>query len=251
MTTPFGRRIVALANRRELGAYVVFELADCTEPVPGQFYMVAAVEEWGGGEDGRPFLPRAVSVLYARGGLVGFLLEDVGPGTHRLCALRPGEEVFLAGPFGRGFVPPGDGRAPLLVGGGVGIPPLAFYQERFGGEALLGFRDAHHAQAAALLSEAAIATDDGSTGHHGYVTDLLEQALADRADELVVYACGPPAMLQAVQRAVASSDATSQLALEAPMACGFGACFGCVVETTDGYKRVCVEGPVFDGAVLV
>jgi NAD(P)H-flavin reductase len=87
-------------------------------------------------------------------------------------------------------------------------------------------------------------------GHHGFVTDLLVAAL-DEAGDWTVYACGPPPMLFAVQELSAARAVPAQLALEAPMACGFGACYGCVVETVDGYKRVCVDGPVFDGAELV
>lgn len=217
---------------------------------PGQFYMLAAVAGWGGGAGERPYLPRAVSVLYARDREVGFLLEDVGPGTHRLCGLGVGEEVYLVGPLGQGFAPPAGDREPILVGGGVGIPPLAMFQERWGGRALVGFRSAQHAEAASLFRDPTIATDDGSTGHEGHVTDLVDDLLENGGD-IAVFACGPPAMLRAVQSRVARHQVPAQLALEAPMACGYGACFGCVVETVGGYKRVCVDGPVFDAAVLV
>jgi NAD(P)H-flavin reductase len=234
-----------------VGRYVVLGIGDPDAAVePGQFYMLAAVAGWGGGGDQRPYLPRAVSVLYARHGEVGFLLEDVGPGTHRLCELQLGEEVYLVGPLGQGFTPPQADREAILVGGGVGIPPLAMFQERWGGRAVVGFRSAQHADAASLFRDPAIATDDGSAGHQGHVTDLLDSLLED-GEDIAVFACGPPAMLQAVQSRVARHHVPAQLALEAPMACGFGACFGCVVETVSGYKRVCVDGPVFDAAVLV
>jgi dihydroorotate dehydrogenase electron transfer subunit len=248
MTAPFGRRIAAVAQRRAIGPYAVLEIEDWTVPEPGQFYMLAAVAEWGGGASERPFLPRALSALSGGDGCVGFLLEDVGPGTHRLCQLEPGEEVYLVGPLGCGFAPPRE-REAILVGGGVGIPPLALYQERYGGEALIGFRDRHHAQAASLFSRAIVATDDGSQGHHGLVTDLLLDRLTER-DEVEILSCGPAAMLDAVGALARSRPIPAQLALEAPMACGFGACFGCVVETREGYRRVCVDGPVFEAAVL-
>jgi NAD(P)H-flavin reductase len=156
--------------------------------------------------------------------------------------------LILTGPFGHGFSVPG-GRDTLLVGGGIGIAPLLAVQEAWGGAALLGFRDADHAAGAEPFDAPAIATDDGSVGHHGAVTELLDRELAARPRP--VYACGPPAMLAAVLDRVRQYGVPSELALEAPMACGFGACYGCVVATVDGYRRVCLDGPVFDGSVLV
>jgi dihydroorotate dehydrogenase electron transfer subunit len=114
---------------------------------------------------------------------------------------------------------------------------------------LLGFRDAAHAPGAELLSEARVATDDGSVGHHGVVTELVAAAL-DADSHAEVYGCGPPPMLEAVRALCAERDVPAQLALESGMACGYGACFGCVVPTTDGYIRLCVDGPVIDAARL-
>jgi NAD(P)H-flavin reductase len=102
---------------------------------------------------------------------------------------------------------------------------------------------------AALLREPRVATDDGSTGHHGLVTELLSAEL-DADAHAHVYACGPPAMLEAVRALTAERDVPAQLALESGMACGFGACFGCVVATRDGYVRLCVDGPVLDASRL-
>jgi dihydroorotate dehydrogenase electron transfer subunit len=247
---PFGRRRLRVAGRRSVGAYAVLSVADPDGPVPdpGQFAMLAAVERWGGGEDERPFLPRAFSVARRHpDGTLDFVLEDVGPGTERLCELDAGDDVWLLGPLGRGFAPPRAGRRPLLVGGGVGIAPLMIWQDALGdADVLLGFRDAAHAEGASLLRGARVATDDGSVGHHGLVTELLAPEL--RGAE--VYACGPPPMLEAVRALCAEHDVPAQLALESGMACGFGACFGCVVPTRDGYVRLCVDGPVLDAAAL-
>jgi dihydroorotate dehydrogenase electron transfer subunit len=246
---PPGRRTCRVSAARRVGAYAVLSVADPAGPAPdpGQFYMLAAVERWGGGEDERPFLPRAFSVLRAGEGTLEFVLEDVGPGTHRLAQLGAGDALWVMGPLGAGFRPPRQGRRPLLVGGGVGLAPLAIWQDALGAGALilLGFRDAAHAEGASLLRGARLATDDGSRGHRGPVTDLLAAELGcdPRAE---VYACGPPAMLEAVRALCAAQDVPAQLALESPMACGFGACFGCVVPTRDGYVRLCVEGPVLD-----
>jgi dihydroorotate dehydrogenase electron transfer subunit len=134
----------------------------------------------------------------------------------------------------------------------VGIAPLAVWQDELGSRtpALLGFRDRAHAVGAALLHDPTVATDDGSVGHHGLVTELLEDVLEERGEELEVYACGPPAMLEAVRAMCVERAVPAQLALESGMACGFGACFGCVVPTVDGYVRLCLEGPVIEAERL-
>jgi dihydroorotate dehydrogenase electron transfer subunit len=247
---PPARRMLTVTANESLGAYRVLKATDPTgsgggTPDPGQFAMLAAAERWGGGEDERPYLPRAFSYARFADGEAHFLLEDVGPGTHRLCELSPGEGLWALGPLGAGFQPPRDNRRALLVGGGVGIAPLAILQDTIGPGAtvLLGFRDAPHAEGAALLEGARLATDDGSVGTQGFVTDLLAAEL-DTDDHAIVYACGPPAMLEAVRALCAARSIPAQLALESGMACGFGACFGCVVPTREGYARVCVEGPV-------
>ena len=249
---PLGRRLCPVVAHARHGAYDVISVLDAEGPAPqpGQFSMLTAAERWGGGADERPFLPRAFSVLRRHeDGTLDFLFEDVGPGTRRLCELRAGDGLWLLGPLGVGFRAPGDDRRALLVGGGVGIAPLAIWQDTLGPDALvlLGFRDAHHAEGAGLLRGAQVATDDGSVGHHGLVTELLREQI-DRS--CVVYACGPPPMLEAVRALCEAQDVPAQLALESGMACGFGACFGCVVPTRNGYVRLCVDGPVLDADVL-
>lgn len=253
IVAPFGRRAAPVTERRSYGPYVVLTVTDRAGPRPaaGQFYMLAASERWGGGEAERPFLPRAFSVLGAPPGSneLQFLVEDVGPGTKRLCELDAADELLLVGPLGVGFRRPSEGRAPLLVGGGVGMAPLAIWREELGPAAaavLLGFRDAPRALAGMqLISGAPVATDDGTYGHCGPVTDLLRAEL-ERDPWRTVYACGPPGMLEAVRLQCQRHDVTAQLALESGMACGFGACFGCVVPTREGYVRLCLEGPVLD-----
>ena len=256
---PFGVRRARVTAAETYGAYTVVRASDPAGPRPqaGQFYMLRAAERWGGGEAERPFLPRAFSVLRAPAGgdELQFLIEDVGPGTARLCELEAGAELALVGPLGIGFSAPRDQRRPLLVGGGVGIAPLAIWADGLSRAAhpectvLLGFRDAAHAPGAELIPGAVVATDDGSAGHHGLVTELLAAEL-DSDPHAEVYACGPPPMLEAVRALCAGRDIPAQLALESGMACGFGACFGCVVPTVDGYIRICVDGPVIAGARL-
>ncbi len=253
---PFGRRAAPVVAAEDVGAYRVLHVedADGPAPAPGQFFMLAAVERWGD-EGGRPFLPRAFSVLRADPGpptRLAFLLDRVGPGTGRLAELGPGDEAWLTGPLGHGFEEPEDGRRALLVGGGVGVPPLVGWQDalREAGHpqrALVGFRDGAHAAAAALLHEPRVATDDGSAGRRALVTALLGEEL-DADGHATVYACGPAGMLEAVRAICVERDVPGQLALESGMACGFGACFGCVVATHDaGYVRICVDGPVLMG----
>jgi NAD(P)H-flavin reductase len=144
---------------------------------------------------------------------------------------------------------------PILVGGGIGIAPLVIWGEALAdagvpARTLLGFRSREHCGAADLVGGAVeIATDDGSAGHHGLVTDLLARAL-DTSPGRVVYACGPPRMLEVVRELCAEQSVPVELAMEEAMACGFGACYACVVKTRDGYRRLCVDGPVIRGSDL-
>ena len=152
-------------------------------------------------------------------------------GTRALCALEPGDGLHVLGPLGNGFQL--ECERPLLVGGGIGIAPLPYLSEALGRPpALLGFRSVDHAAAAALVPNAEVVVEPA------YVTDGLP---LDRD----VLACGPEPMLEAVRRLCPSA----QLAWEAPMACGYGACYGCAVEIDGELKRLCVEGPVVQGRI--
>jgi NAD(P)H-flavin reductase len=253
---PFGRRTARVTANEAVGAYRLISALDSDgprDPRPGQFYMLAAAAGWGGSADERPYLPRAFS--FARSfedGTLQFFLEAIGPGTGVLAALEPGDGLNLVGPLGMGFAVEPD-REPVLVGGGIGAAPLLCLGDELGGpgRVLLGFRSAAHAEGARLFAPGAaeVATDDGSVGRRGFVTELLRERL-DHDDRATVYACGPPPMLEAVRALCAERDVPVQLALEAGMACGFGACFGCVVPTRSGYVRLCVDGPVLAGDEL-
>ncbi|MGH3032332.1 MAG: dihydroorotate dehydrogenase electron transfer subunit [Gaiellaceae bacterium] len=185
--------------------------------MPGQFFMLRA--------PGR-LLPRPMSLCLAPPGELWFLLEVIGPGTRALAEAERGEEVGVFGPLGNGFRL--DVARPLLVGGGIGVAPFPYLSERLGRPpALLGFRSALHAEAAALVPNAEVVVEP----------TLVTDALPSGRD---VLACGPEPMLEAV-RGLAPA---SQLAWEAPMACGYGACYGCAVEIDGRLARLCVEGPV-------
>ncbi len=267
MTAPFGRRLCEVTECRASGGYRVFSLRDEEGPEPrsGQFYMLAAERHWEQRSQ-RPFLPRALSVadvVPSGAGLrLDFLIEGIGPGTERLCELETGEGVWVNGPLGNAFsglreMAPGAAGA-ILIGGGVGIAPLALLRRRFAAEnvplrVLLGFRDvAHSGGIEDLFSccEVRLASEDGHAGHRGYVTDLLAAMLeGDDSDSAAVYSCGPPAMLEVVQAMCAQRGVACELAMESPMACGYGGCFGCAVPRPGGgYLRLCVDGPVIRGA---
>jgi dihydroorotate dehydrogenase electron transfer subunit len=262
---PFGRRLCGVTRNVESGGYRIFSALDPTgpEPAAGQFYMLTAETRWGSMEE-RPYLARAFSVADAerqRNGVrLDFLVQAVGPGTERLEGLEAGESLWITGPLGQPFSPPGelapDAAGAILVGGGIGVAPLAIWRRRLldrgvPARVLLGFRDREHTGGLALFdcSEIRLASEDGHRGHHGYVTDLLTVLLeGDDAGSAAVYACGPPAMLEAVRLLCAERGVACELAMEAPMACGFGACFGCAVPLADGgYMRLCVDGPVVRG----
>jgi len=175
-------------------------------------------------------LPRPMSLALAPPGELAFLIDPIGPGTRALCSLGAGDRVGVLGPLGNGFDL--DVERPLLVGGGIGVAPLPFLSERLGGPpAVLGFRTTWHAEAAELVPNAEVVLEPT------YVTEAMPAGHD-------VLACGPEPMLQAVRRLTPRA----QLAWEAPMACGFGACYGCVVEIEGELKRLCVEGPVLAAA---
>jgi len=260
---PLDSTVTLLENRR-LGP-AAFVATFRSEPLardtrPGQFVMI------GFPTGSEPLLRRPYSVY--RVGRPGSPRDTcevqykvVGQGTARLASLRAGEQISCLGPLGTGFLPPAPGAVPLLVAGGIGIAGLlqqAVHLTSLGLHArlLFGCRSAEDLPLAegfeALGLPVEIATEDGSAGRRGLVTALLEEHLDGSAAE--VYACGPQPMLRAVARQ-AAGRAGCQVAVESPMACGFGVCLGCVVETAKGegfgrYVRACVEGPVFRAEAL-
>jgi NAD(P)H-flavin reductase len=210
------RSVVAV---EAVGAYALLRVTrgGLDPGVPGQFFMLEA--------PGR-VLPRPMSLCLAPRGELAFLVDPIGPGTRALAALSPGEEIAVFGPLGNGFRL--DVPRPLLVGGGIGIAPLPYLSEALERPpAVLGFRSEHHAEAAALVPNAEVVIDPV------LVTDVLPEGRD-------VLACGPEPMLEAVRALVPDA----QLAWEAQMACGYGACYGCVVEIDGRLERLCVEGPV-------
>ena len=217
------RELRRVAAREQVGPYTLLriERGGLDPGVPGQFFMLEA--------PGR-LLPRPMSLCLAPPGELAFLIDPIGPGTLALCSLEPHEELHVLGPLGNGF----DLRVerPLLVGGGIGIAPLPYLSEALGRPpAVLGFRSEWHAEAAALVPNAEVVVEPT------LVTDCCLAGFE-------VLACGPEPMLEAVRGLCPDA----QLAWEAPMACGYGACYGCAVQIDGTWKRLCVEGPVLRAA---
>ena len=214
------RRVIAA---EAVGPYTLLRVErGALDPgTPGQFFMLEA--------PGR-LLPRPMSVCVAPAGELGFLIDPIGPGTRALCELSPGDRLAILGPLGNGFRL--EVERPLLVGGGIGVAPLPYLAEALGRPpAVLGFRTEWHAEAAALVANAEVVIEPT------YVTEVMPR-------EHDVLACGPEPMLEALSRLAPGA----QLAWEAPMACGYGACYGCAVEIDGELKRLCVEGPVLAAA---
>lgn len=220
---------------------------------PGQFVMVAL--------PGAGFsLRRPLSVHRVRAGRLALLIERRGEGSRRLAALQPGDVVELSGPLGNGFDIAAAEHA-LLVAGGVGAAPLQFLADELQGRgvpslAFVGLRGAPQLPLleAFELPGLSIATEDGSRGVAGTVIDALDASPAASVAArhgAVMYGCGPLPMLVALRDWAAAHAAAGYASLEAHMACGTGACHGCVVHTAGGYLRVCAEGPVVPLDALV
>lgn len=190
------------------------------------------------------FLRRPISVCDAENGVLTIIYKVVGKGTELMAQMSGGKLDLLVG-LGNGYDTTLSGEKPLLIGGGVGVPPLymlakALINEGKRPTAVLGFNAAdevfYEKEFFALGVKTLVATADGSKGKKGYVTDLL-----DEVDYSYFYTCGPEPMLKAV---FAATDKSGQFSFEERMGCGFGACMGCSCKTVTGYKRICKDGPV-------
>jgi dihydroorotate dehydrogenase electron transfer subunit len=217
------RERLTVTDSEAVGPYTLLrvERRGLDPGVPGQFFMLEA--------PGR-LLPRPMSLCIAPPHELGFLIDPIGPGTEALAAVGTGDAIYVLGPLGNGFRL--DVERPLLVGGGIGIAPLPYLSQQLGSPpAVVGFRSEWHAEAARLVPNAEVVVEPM------LVTELIGPGFD-------VLACGPEPMLRAVRDLVPDA----QLAWEAPMACGYGACYGCAVEIGGEWKRLCVDGPVLQEA---
>lgn len=197
------------------------------------------------------FLRRPISVYDSEPGSLTILYKVVGKGTEQMAAMKPGETLDVLTGLGNGYDLSKSGETPVLLGGGVGVPPLYLLAKKLIAEgkkpqAVLGFNTAAEvfgeAEFKALGCGVTVTTADGSYGVKGFVTDALP------AEYSYFYTCGPEPMLRAVYRATKTSG---QLSFEERMGCGFGACMGCSCKTITGYKRICREGPVLEKEEII
>ncbi len=224
------------------------------EPLPGQFYMI----EVNRGSD--PLLKRAFSLFRRTSDGFQLMYRIKGRGTNLLKEMKRDDALEVLGPLGNHYpVPTGD-QVPLVIAGGIGIASVFPFIHAYQGRAFV-FYGARSGDEIFMLDELQgmsrdvfISTDDGSMGSKGNIVDVLDNYLDSKSAEIgryVLYACGPHPMLKSLSKLAASKGITAYVSMEENMACGLGACLGCVVKTKAGYKRVCKEGPVFKSEEIV
>lgn len=219
-------------------------------PLAGQFYMLRAMKTG-------ILLGRPISIFHAEktphGVELQFLILVKGKGTQELCALEADDKIQLLGPLGNTFAKPEATDKVCIVGGGIGVAPVAGFSENLNPNTYdfyacfkSGFYGLENVKAKNLI----ITTDDGSVGTKGMVSAVLTaQKLKDEGYS-VVYACGPTPMLAYIKAICQEANVKCWISMEARMACGMGVCLGCTIPTTEGYKRCCKDGPIFDGTIL-
>ncbi len=231
--------------------YLLSIAFDAIDAAPGQFVNIKA------GPNADPLLRRPFSIYDRAGSVLEIVVRVVGRGTAWLSGCRAGADIDVLAPLGRGFTLAEDKRA-LIVGGGVGNAPLQYLARELRARAcrvtyLYGAasgefvycEDAFRAASDDFL----LTTDDGSAGRRGRITDALAEVLAQRAFD-IAYVCGPTPMMRAAAALLAPRDIAFELSVENYFGCGIGVCSGCSIGTTDGLRRACVDGPVFDGRAI-
>ena len=239
--------LIPIISNREVMAGVYLMWLECPEIAPaihpGQYIMLSC--------GGDTLLRRPISVNRVDGGRIGILFSVVGKGTRWLSERGTGDSVDLLGPLGNGYTINKISRRLLLLAGGMGIAPLQFLAEEAVKQVrdvtlVLGAKTASQLYQQSLLPaeiDCIIATDDGTAGKKGLVTDILPHYIGN-SDQ--IFACGPAAMYRAMAKNISQFKGKPvQVSLEMRMACGFGVCYGCTIRTRHGLKQVCKDGPVF------
>ncbi len=248
MSVAIKKSIKVLQNiRLEEGVYDIWlEAGDMAmDAYPGQFISLYC-------DDGGRLLPRPISIceIDKESGNIRLVYRVLGKGTEEFAGLKPGDLIECIGPLGKGFTL--EGKKALIVGGGIGIPPLLELAKQLNCEKsiVLGFRDVTFLDKDfESYGKVYISTEDGSVGTKGNVIDAIK---ANSLEADIIYSCGPTPMLKGIKAYAESNNIKAQLSLEERMACGIGACLACVCQSTDvdhhtnvSNKRICKEGPVF------
>jgi len=232
--------IARVVGNREVARRTYLLTLECNMETyrPGQFVMLKA------GNASDPLLRRPLGIMEYRSGTLALLYKVKGDGTRLISELHQDDRMAVLGPLGKGFQDPAQDAAVTYVAGGTGAPPLialAAHLKR--GRFLFGARTREDIPFECLPHDSLICSEDGSYGAKGLVTQALSAALGGGPS--MIYACGPLPMLKEVWALAKAAGALCQVSLEERMACGFGVCSGCAVETIKGIERVCSEGPVF------
>lgn len=228
---------------------------------PGQFVNIRLSKE----VSSEALLRIPLGIHDIKNGQTSFLYKIVGPGTRILSEKKKGDKLDILGPLGRGFDTSSEkkGSKALIVSGGHGVAPLCYLaknliHKQVSVDFFIGACAKRHIvgkdEARKIGCKVRLATEDGSCGHEGYVTEALEKYLKQTTDsrqETTVFACGPKPMLKEVARIAKKHKIPAQISLDEYIACGIGACLGCAIKTKSGYKLVCKDGPVFNSEEIV
>ncbi|MBO5100302.1 MAG: dihydroorotate dehydrogenase [Treponema sp.] len=219
-------------------------------PNAGQFYMLRSVKS-------SLLLGRPISIFHSEYNeksdvlSLNFLILLKGKGTSELCNLDKGDKLEILGPVGNYWVKPNSAEKVAIFGGGVGVAPVAGFASTLPKKSYdfyAAFKSGSYGLEYVKAQNLIITTDDGSVGTKGMITAVIDSESIKQYD--VVYACGPTPMLAYIQKICLEANVKCWLSLENRMACGLGACLGCTIKTTEGNKRCCKDGPIFDGKIL-
>lgn len=240
MSSKYQKSRVVVNTELTKGIFKMTVEGDFSSDKAGQFYMLRS---WGI----EPFLSRPISIHDANSEGIEFLYEVVGEGTRLFSELKKGDYIELLGPVGNGFDTEKISGKVAIVTGGIGIAPMGLLMKQLGHceiDFYAGFRDTQYSldYMAKTAKNIYISTDSGREGHKGFIIEIFDPTGYD-----YVLSCGPTPLMKRVADICNEKGVKSYLSLESRMACGVGACLGCTVETTNGKKRVCKDGPVFSG----
>lgn len=225
--------------------------ADCPQPVAGQFFMLKA-------NPSNVMLARPISVFMSHKDEDGFVTIEFlillkGQGTKELCSVKKNDSIDLLGPVGNSFEKPQKTEHVAIVGGGIGVAPVAGFAstlEKDSYSFFASFKSGSYGLEHIQPSNLVISTDDGTVGTKGILPVIFNEEIIKQNAYTLVYACGPERMLEYVQKTCKAAGIACYLSLETKMACGVGACLGCTISTTEGNKRCCKDGPIFNGEIL-